>query len=103
MSLSFQGNTSIPPLIDFYDDDYHDFGDDDDGGFMFASDDVTYEEKIEAKNSVDFSQPADQYWSYPLPDENLKFVDTCEDLESCIKFVFKVIYAKYFEINIFRK
>ena len=69
-------------------DDYDDY--DDDGGFLFASDDVTYDETLEVKNAAKESQHNDRYWSYPLLPENIKFINVFRDLQNCIKIVFKV-------------
>ena len=57
---------------------------------MFASDDVDCDETWEVTKSVNDLKMTDQYWSYPLSEENLKLVNTIQDLQSCIKVVFKV-------------
>ena len=72
------------------DDDYYDEFDDGDDGFMFASDDITYDEALETTNTEKKSKVADQYWSHPLLEDKIKFVNTCEHLCDCIKIVFKV-------------
>ena len=72
-----------------YDNDY---GDDDDDGFMFGSDDITLEEKDEEIFKPIIRETSSKFWDYPLGAHSIKFVCTCEDLERCIKVVFKVSY-----------
>ena len=80
-------------------DDYEDYDDDDcNGGFMFASDDISYDETIEVKNTVKESQHNDRYWSCPLLPESVKFINVFKDLQSCIKIVFKVNLANILKI-----
>eukprot|EP00795_Rhopilema_esculentum_P010416 gene10416-19117_t len=79
----------MPPLIDMSnvcDDDYDDFDDD---GFMFSTDDVKYDETKECRQSLRELTVIEKYWSYPLPEENVKFINTCDALRQSIKAIFK--------------
>ena len=82
----------MPQLIDMSnvcDDDYDDYDDD---GFMFSTDDVKYDETKECRQSLRELTVTVKYWSYPLPEEKIKFINTCDALRQSIRVIFKVCH-----------
>ena len=74
--------------FDNWDNEEGDFQDD---GFMFASDDITYDETKEITDSIKEMTIKEEYWNYPLSVDNIKFINDCEELKHSIKVIFKVL------------